>query len=171
MTGAWMLGSDQFVQKDGAFYVFDKTVFNDDDYNYTNVWESKYLAFGQPYHRKKLRELQVLAAPNNLPMNCHIYVFADENAVITPDESYASVVNGAVVWNAVFAENFHIPASTEFDSGFIFGDAELGKTKFALARLTLAGRCQRTRVRVENTDPNENQFIGFSYVFKSKRPN
>lgn len=158
-----------YGQVGSTLYQFDETVYNDDDYNYTNMWESRYLSFGQPYHNKKLREIHVLANPNNDPMSSTIEVFADEQAILTPDSSYASVVNGVVQWNVQIEPNFIVNSGTQFDSKWILGDSVMGTNKFSLNKLHLTGKCLRTRVRMTNTQPNENNFIGFAYIFKIKK--
>lgn len=153
-----------------GLYVFDKLVYNDHTYNYTDLWESKYLSFGQPYHKKKLKEIHILTAPKDVEMNCKVYIYADEEAVITPDSGYADIVDGAVVWVVTSSPNFHVSAGTTFGDAWELGDNVLGKNMFALNKLKLSGNCKRTRVRVVNTEPNENQFIGFAYIFKARRP-
>lgn len=150
-------------------YVFDRSVYQDDDYNYTNYWETKYLNFGQPYHEKKLKELQVLTNPNDEELNCTIYVYADEQAVITPVEADAKIVGGVVVWETVIKRNFHVAGGSTFDTKWVLGDSVLGKNMFAVNKLRLTGKCLRTRIRVSSDEPKENHFMGFAYIFKVKK--
>jgi hypothetical protein len=153
---------------DGLF-LFDKEVYEDYTYTYDNYFETKYLNFGQPYHQKKLKEVQILTNPKDEEMTCTVYVYADEEAVITPDESYASIVDGAVVWNTVIEPNFHVAGGSTFDQKWILGDSVLGKNVFAVNKLRLTGKCLRTRIRVSSDEPKENHFMGFAYVFKVKK--
>jgi hypothetical protein len=170
LRGMKVVDGDLFAYKNLALYQFDSTVFDDDDYNYENYFESKYLSFGQPYHQKKLKELQILTAPNDESMNCTIYVYADEQAVITPDHSYASVVDGVVVWNVSIEPNFHVSPGAKYDDNMILGDSVFGENLFDKEKLPLTGKCLRTRVKISNNEPKENHFIGFAYVFKTRKP-
>jgi hypothetical protein len=154
----------------GSLYQFDPTVYDDDGYIYTNVWESKYIHFGQPYHNKKLKEVHVMMAPNNDEINSSVYIYADENAVISPVDTGASVVDGVVVWNVTETPNIHADSGAFFDDNFTLGHSIFGSNKFTMQRLKLTGNCKRTRVRVTNTEAKENQFIGFAYIFKVRRP-
>jgi hypothetical protein len=154
----------------GALYQFDPTVYDDDGYVYTNVWESKYIHFGQPYHNKKLKEVHVMMAPNDDEINSSVYIYADENAVISPVDTGASIVNGVVVWNVTETPNIHADSGAFFDDKFVLGHSSFGSNKFTMQRLKLTGNCKRTRVRVTNTEAKENQFIGFAYIFKVRRP-
>jgi hypothetical protein len=52
----------------------------------------------------------------------------------------------------------------------ILGDSVLGSQKYAKEVLKLTGKCLRTRIRVSNNEPKENHFIGFSFIFKVKKP-
>jgi hypothetical protein len=169
-TGMWNIDGEIYGQSENTLYRFSSNVYKDDDYVYENYWESKYLNFGQPYHKKKLKELQILSAPNDDSMTCTIYVYADEEAVINPDESYASVVDGAVVWVVSEDPNFNVAGGTTFDDKWVLGESVLGHSKFAVNKLSLTGKCLRTRIRVVNNEPKENHFMGFAYVFKIKKP-
>jgi hypothetical protein len=139
-----------------VLYVFDKTVFQDDDYVYTNSWETKFFNFGQPYHKKKLKELQVLTAPNNDVMNCIIYVSADADDVVTPESSYAVVENGVVVWKVESENNFKVDGGMQFDDKWILGESAFGANEFAVNKLRLTGKCLRTKIRLSNTEAKEN---------------
>lgn len=154
----------------GHLYVFDKNVYNDDDYVYTDMWESKYFSFGQPYHKKKLKEIHILTAPKDTEMNCKVSIYADEEAVITPGSGQASIVDGAVVWNVNSTNNFNVSVGTTFGDKWELGENAFGPAVFSLNKLKLTGNCKRTRIRVMNTEPNENQFVGFAYIFKIRRP-
>jgi hypothetical protein len=92
------IDEDIYCLAPGALYEFDPTVYDDDGYVYTNLWESRYIHFGQPYHNKKLKEVHVMMAPDDDEINSSVYIYADEEAVISPVEGAASVVDGAVVW-------------------------------------------------------------------------
>jgi hypothetical protein len=102
-------------------------------------------------------------------MTCTVYVYADEEAVITPDDSYASIVDGAVVWTTVVEPNYHVSGGSTFDEKWILGDSVLGRNVFAVNKLRLTGKCLRTRIRVSNNEPKENHFMGFAYIFKVKK--
>jgi hypothetical protein len=167
--GMQNIDGDIYCLGDRALYLFDKEVYTDDGYVYTNYWETKYLNFGQPYHKKKLKEVQILTAPKDEEMTCTVYVYADEEAVITPDDSYASIVDGAVVWNTVIEPNFHVSGGSTFDEKWVLGDSVLGRNVFAVNKLRLTGKCLRTRIRVSSDEPKENHFMGFAYVFKVKK--
>lgn len=167
-TRQYEIDSQVFCLGPNALYAFDSSVYDDDDYNYTNQWESKYISFGQPYHKKKLKEVHVMTAPNNSVINSKVYIYADEQAVITPESGKAEIVDGAVVWTLTDENNFQVNAGTIFD--FDLGESAFGDSKFGVNKLKLTGNCLRTRIRVENNEPTESQFIGFAYIFKVRRP-
>jgi hypothetical protein len=169
-TNMYNIDEDIYCLAPGALYQFDPTVYDDDGYVYTNVWESKYIHFGQPYHNKKLKEVHVMMAPNDDEINSSVYIYADENAVISPVDTGASVVNGVVVWDVTETANIHADSGAFFDDKFVLGHSLFGSNKFTMQRLKLTGNCKRTRVRVTNTEAKENQFIGFAYIFKVRRP-
>jgi hypothetical protein len=110
-----------------------------------------------------------MMAPNDTEINSSVYIYADEEAVISPVESKAKVVDGVVVWELTEEENIHADAGAIFDD-ITLGTSVLGSNKFAMQRLKLTGNCKRTRIRVMNTEARENQFIGFAYIFKVRRP-
>jgi hypothetical protein len=168
-TNMYNIDEDIYCLAPGALYEFDPTVYDDDGYVYTNLWESRYIHFGQPYHNKKLKEVHVMMAPDDSEINSSVYIYADEEAVITPVDGSASVVDGAVVWTLTETDNIHADASATFDD-VILGTSILGNSKFAMQRLKLTGNCKRTRIKVTNTEAGKNQFIGFAYIFKVRRP-
>jgi hypothetical protein len=168
-TNMYNIDEDIICLAPGALYMFDPSVYDDDGYVYTNLWESRYIHFGQPYHNKKLKEVHVMMAPNDTEINSSVYIYADEEAVISPVESSAKVVDGVVVWELTEEENIHADAGAIFDD-ITLGTSVLGSNKFAMQRLKLTGNCKRTRIRVMNTEARENQFIGFAYIFKVRRP-
>jgi hypothetical protein len=169
-TNLYNIDAELYALAPNVLYIFDKTVFQDDDYVYTNYWETKYFNFGQPYHKKKLKELQILTAPKNDIMSCTIYVSADETDVITPDSEGAVIENNQVVWKVVTEDNFKVYGGAQFDDKWILGESAFGSTNFAVNKLRLTGKCLRTKIKLSNTDPKENHFIGFSYIFKAKKP-
>lgn len=169
-TGMWNIDGEIYGQYDGFFYKFDDTVFTDDDYTYDNYFETRNFNFGQPYHPKKLRELQVLVNPNNQQMVSTVIIYADEAAVIGTEDSFASVdANGNVIWNTSFEPNFMNQVGTTLGN-WILGESAFGDTNYALQKLNLTGKCHRTRMRWFNQTPNENHFIGLAYVFKVRKP-
>lgn len=169
-SGMWNLDGEIYGQRDGALSVFDPEVYTDEEYNYANYFETKNFSFGQPYHSKKLKELQVLTNPNNQRMVATVVVYADDAKVLGVEDSYASVdENGNVIWNVAFESNFVTEEGTTLGE-WILGESPFGETTYALKKLKLTGKCKRTRLRFYNEQPNENHFIGFAYMFKIKKP-
>jgi hypothetical protein len=169
-TGMWNIDGEIHGQSDLGLYCFEKDVYTDDDYTYANYFETKDFSFGQPYHSKKLKELQVLTNPNNQKMVSTVVVYADEAKVIGVEDSYATVdSNGNVIWNVAFEPNFVTEQGTALGE-WVMGESAFGETHYAIKKLKLTGKCKRTRLRFYNEQPNENHFIGFGYIFKLKKP-
>lgn len=155
---------------DGAVYRFDGTVWDDDGFVYEDSFVTKGYDFGMPYNPKKLKELQVLVAHFNETVKLSIEVLADSATVLTTDTSYASVdSNGNVIWNAVDEPNLSI------DPGTIFGQWDMGTSAFghvlsSVEKFKLTGKCKYTKVTVSHNEATQNQFLGFGFIYKVKKP-
>lgn len=155
----------------GFLYKFDPTVYTDDDYQYQDYFETKAFNMGQPYHPKKLKELHILAAPGGTTMHGVIQAYADEVAITGVDNQYASVnTNGEVVWNIDFEENLTIDSDGTVFGSWVLGQSAFGAINYALTKIRLAGKCNRSHVKFVGNSTGPNHVIGFAYVFKSKRP-
>jgi hypothetical protein len=169
-TNMWNIDGTIYAQRSEMVYLFDPSLYTDDHVIYTNSFESKAFSLSQPYHKKKLKEFHLLAAPKGQSMKSSVQIFADENIVTGGEEGYASVnADGEVVWNVEFEPNLDIP------SGTTFGDWNLGASSFGAANYAkkdfrLTGKCLRTKMKLINDEPKENHVIGFAYVFKVKQP-
>lgn len=169
-TNMWSIDNTIHAQRGNMVYQFDPDVYMDDYEIYTNSFESKAFSLGQPYHRKKLKELQLLAAPKGQRMSSSLQVFADEIIVEGGEHSYASVnEQGEAVWNVELEPNLIGTSSTTLGD-WQLGQSSFGETNYVKKEFNLTGKCLRTKVKLINEEPKENHIIGFAYVFKAKKP-
>jgi hypothetical protein len=179
-TGAWtkdesskldfqrmfVFGSELYGQSkvSGDILGFSKGSDTDDGEVFTDVFETRNLDFGQPYHRKKLKELQVLVSPKDENISANVYVYADSALVLSPDESHAEIVDDSVVWVAQFNPNLVT------HTGAVMGEWKMSENPFGevdtvVDKLRISGNCLRTRIRIENG----RHVLGFAYIFKLKK--
>jgi hypothetical protein len=162
----WLRGHSQT----GYVSQFDPTVYADEGYAYMDAWETKYFDFGQPYHTKKLKEVQFTLAPETDNMEASVYVYADSSSVLSPKNASAYVdENGEVGWKVDIQTNL-----TSY-TGAEMGEWELGNNPFgdvltSVEKLSVSGKCYRTKVRFEHTDPTPSKCLGIAYIFKVKKP-
>lgn len=166
-TRLFSYGTDVYGQDldTGDVFVFNENAEDDAGIPFMDSFETKHFDFGQPYHRKKLKELQVLVSPKEETIKANIYAYADAALVLSPDESKAEIIDGNVVWSPSFVPN--LVAYT----GAKMGEWEMGNNPFGdvetfVDKLRISGNCYRTKIRVENGK----HVLGFSYVFKVKKP-
>jgi hypothetical protein len=155
----------------GVLYKFDSTTYTDDTYTYQNSFESKAFGLSQPYHPKKLKELQILLAPKGQSFNSSLQIYADEVVVEGGVVAYPTIDpdTRAVSWNEESNPNLYISAGTAFGD-WTLGESAFGGANYAVKKFRIAGKCLRTKIVFTNNNPNENHVIGFAYVFKVRKP-
>jgi hypothetical protein len=168
-TNMWNIDGTIHAQLDNMVYQFDPSIYTDDHTAYVNSFESKAFGLSQPYHDKKLKELQILLAPKGQAMSSTVQVYADENAITGSDDGHAVIEDGEVKWVVDYDPNLDIAPGTTFGD-WSLGESGFGAANYAKKSFKLAGKCIRTRVKFTNTEPKENHVIGFAYVFKVKKP-
>lgn len=147
----------------------DKTKWDDDGYVYKDRYVFKEYDFNEPYNPKKLKELQILLA-QTANTKLSIWVYADGAAIISPDNSYASVNElGNVVWNDSTIPNIHIETGTVLGS-WIMGKSTFGNTESGVQKMKLAGKCRKVRIEIEHAEATPNTVLGLGFIFKSKKP-
>lgn len=157
------------AQDTGVIYFFHKEDRDDAGYVYTDSFELKSFDFGEPYNPKKLKEIQVLMEQQATRVSGILRVYADSALVLDPDDSFASVVDGIVVWNVVTTPNLTIDSGTVFGS-WLLGTSPFGGLDSILEKLRLYGKCRRVRVTYEHTAAESNRFLGCAFIFKTKKP-
>jgi hypothetical protein len=169
-TNMWVVDGTTYAQSENMVYEFDTNLYTDDYMAYTNSFESKAFSLSQPYHRKKLKELHLLANPKGQTMSSSVQVFADEIIVSGEEYGYATVnEQGEAVWKVEFEPNLTVPSNTTLGD-WKLGSSAFGETDYVKREFHLTGKCLRTKIRITNTEPKENHIIGFGYVFKAKKP-
>lgn len=149
---------------------FDPTVFTDDGEVYTMAFETKFFSFGQPYHSKKLKELQIMFGSVLDTVNMETYVYADGSATLSPDTSGATIdENGNVVWVTSSEPNMKLSGDTELGH-WELGDSYFGSTPYNLEILKISGRCLKTKIRLVHKEGQYFKFVGLAYIFKLKKP-
>lgn len=155
----------------GRLMKFKKDVFNDDGHIYQDIIETKGFNFGQPYHVKKLKEIQVMTSPKEGDINARLYVYADNQPVLSPDTSHAVVdaETGEVSWVPQFEINFEARRGTKFGE-WTMGESPFGDTESSIAKLPLTGKCYTARMKFVHEEDRPSVLLGLAYIFKLKRP-
>lgn len=154
----------------GPIRKFNPTVYDDDGYIYEDIWETKSFDFGQPYHRKKLKELQLTMEPQGQTIRANIYVFADAASVLNAEKGEAYVdENGEVGWRLTVEPNLVVDAGTTF-GGWEMGQSPFGDVETAISKFSISGRCIRVRVRFAHKEAKPVKAIGLAFIFKLKKP-
>ncbi len=105
----------------GPVYKFSKDVWDDAGASFPARIETKLFDFNEPYHRKKLKELQLIMESRNTRTAIRTEVYADTNKVVDTDTSYVSTdVDGNVTWVYENEPNLELKAGTKL------GDWEMG---------------------------------------------
>jgi hypothetical protein len=170
-TNMWAIDGTTYAQYSEMVYQFDGSRYTDDYTTYTNSFESKAFSLSQPYHRKKLKELHLLAAPKGESMLSSLQVFSDETIVAGEDNGYATVNDdGEAVWEVQIEPNLTATPSSTVFGAWKLGESPFGEVDYVKKEFHLTGKCLRTKVKLVNKEPKENHIIGFAYVFKAKKP-
>lgn len=127
-------------RENGQVIKFSDTIHSDLGEVYPMVVETKYLDFGQPYHRKKLKELQVTANTAQEGSVALMRLFTDGANNVT--EMVEHVVK-------------FVP--TEEYNTFI-------------SKLKIKGRALRTKVHISHTEDESMQILGLAIIGKLKKP-
>ena len=161
-----------FGQKraDGKLLKFDESVHMDEGVPFEVSLETRFFSFNQPYHSKKLKELQIMFGEVDDTVNLECYVFADESAALSPETSSAVVdTNGNVIWQTSFEPNVKLVGDTELGE-WEMGESPFGEIMFDRKILKISGRCLKTKVKITHREGQPFKFIGLGYIFKLKRP-
>ena len=127
-------------RESGQVVKFSDSVYTDLGEVYPMVVETKYFDFGQPYHRKKLKELQITANTPQEGSVALMKLFTDGSNNVT------EVVEKIVKFEP-----------TEKYDTFV-------------AKVKIKGRSLRTKIRIEHTKDEPMQILGAAFVMKLKKP-
>lgn len=125
---------------DGSLVQFDNMLYKDLNHIYTMKIETKYFAFGQPYHRKKLKELQLTLASTTKTN------VADMNLFIDGMNNISDTINHKI----------KIIPTEPYDD--------------YIAKLKIKGNCMRTKVQILHTADDSLQLMGLAFILKLKKP-
>lgn len=155
LLGSWVMDSSPYLditsldvfdnemygqRKDGQIVKFDRNIYRDLDHWYTSVIETKYFDFQQPYHTKKMKELQVIASAQEAGQVADVKVFLDG---VRGQEDILEYIA-----NLNLSEDY---------------------TTF-IDKIKISGKCFRVKLRIEHHDPEFVRFLGFSFILKTKKP-
>lgn len=141
LNGLYLHGHTLYAQrKSGDIIQFSDDVYSDLGVVYPAIFETRYFDFNQPYHAKKLKELQLTASAPNDGQVAEVRVFMD-----------------GANYNANYMDWVANLAITEDYTTFI-------------DKLKISGKCMRTKVQITHTQDEYLQFLGLSFVFKAKKP-
>lgn len=159
-----------FGQSKGGDVLAHDDVYDDDGHVYECQWESRFFDFGQPYHTKKLKELQITTVPEDKDLNAFLYVYADSAIVVNAEKSEAFVdESGDIGWRVELNPNLNAYTGTKFGE-WILGSSPFGDVVVDVQKLTLSGKCLRTKVRFIHKEAVPAKCMGLAYIFKIKRP-
>lgn len=128
------------MQSSGNVVKFKDNVYNDLNYIYEMVTETRYYSFGQPYHHKKMKELQITAAAEERQNIANMKLFIDGlNNVENPVEKKLK-----------------------------FEPTEDYKT--FVSNIKIKGKCLRSKVHITHTLDQPFQLLGMAFIFKMKKP-
>ena len=135
------LDSDLHVQlANGNLARFDDKAYSDLAHVYEASYETRYFDFGQPYHSKKLKEIQVFANAESQGQVAKVSVALDG----------VKRMEDAIMWDAklVLTEDYNT----------------------FLDKLKVSGECLRAKVTVKHTIDEYASFLGFAFIIKLKKP-
>jgi hypothetical protein len=153
----------------GHVLEFREDIWNDDGVVYADSFETKAFNFGQPYHSKKVKELQMLLSPKEGTINATLFVYGDSAALVSPDKSYASVVNGEVVWNMAYEPNIHAHTGSNLGD-WKMGNNPFGTVELDVEKLRLSGKCRNVKVTFLHEEATPSKILGLGFIFKTKSP-
>lgn len=154
----------------GNVYKFNKNVYMDDDYLYEDRIETKNFDFDEPYHDKKLKEMQLIMASQNQRTEISTYVYADASLILDTNTSHATVdEDGNVDWVYQNEPNFKLVGGSSLGS-WRLGESPFGEVSSERYKVRLSGRCRSTRLILIHNDAAPIQLLGIGYIFKTKKP-
>lgn len=124
----------------GEVVKFSDHVYSDLGYKYPAIIETKYFNFGQPYHRKKLKELQITA-------------------------DYLDGVDIADM--ELFIDGLG-NVEEKIEKKLKFEPTEDYNT--FVAKLKIKGNCLRSKIRITHSHDSYIQILGMAFIFKTKKP-
>lgn len=133
--------SDLHVQlSNGDLARFDDNTYSDLAYVYDASYQTRYFDFGQPYHSKKLKELQVFANAESAGQVAHVSVALDGE----------KRMEDAITWVA------NLNRTEDYNT--------------FLDKLKVSGKCLRAKVTVTHTLDEYASFLGIAFILKVKKP-
>lgn len=127
-------------RENGEMVQFDEMTYKDMDHVYKAVIETKYFDFGQPYHRKKMKELQITATSTEKEHIANVKLFIDGMNNVT------DVIEHKVKFEP-----------TEDYNTFV-------------SKIKITGSCLRAKIQVEHELDEYIQLLGMAFIFKTKKP-
>lgn len=136
------------LMKNGRVVEFRDDVYSDEDYVFPIRIESKRFDFGEPYHPKKLKELQIMMDKLEEDDSIQVYVYADNTRIWNVSEE--DTTSDREMW-------------------------DIGKSYYAnddsqVYKLRLAGKCRQVKVVFTQEKSNSFKLFGFGFKFKTKAP-
>jgi hypothetical protein len=157
-TGAWVLDTSEHMdlttlfpidgvlygqKQNGSTVVFDESTYKDINDIYDTVIELKGMTFGEPYHTKKMKEVQVTVEDPTLPTNAVVEGFIDDLQVMTSPIQIAAVTK-------------------------LSDEPQEQLTN--IYKLKMAGKGHYVKVRVVHSEDKPFIFVGLGFIFKTKKP-
>jgi hypothetical protein len=136
---------------------------------YKFIVETKYFDFGQPYHKKVLKQMQLLMKVQGSTSNLKVYVSADSSIVVNPDTTAIQIQNGSVQWINSSIPNVHVDSGTVLGS-WTMGTSAFGTLDSVVSMVRLSGKCRRTKIKIVQEENLPCNFLGVAYIFKLRKP-
>lgn len=155
---------------EGSIYKFDKTKFDDDGFVYNDRIETKYYDFSEPYHDKKLKELQLILSSDNQRSSISVVVYADATMILGTDTSYSTIdADGNVDWVEQNEPNVVMKNGTVLGD-WVMGESPFGEVASEKYSLGISGRCRTMKLIIMHDEATPMQLLGLGTIFKTKRP-
>lgn len=130
-------------KKNGSTVQFDESSYKDIDHVYDAEIELKGFSFGEPYHLKKLKEVQVMVADQSKATWFRLDAFVDDIKTLTAYNDVLVTSKATTDPKEDLTEIYKIPAQ---------------------------GKGRYIKARIAQTDDNPFIFVGIGFIFKVKKP-
>ena len=134
-------GVDLYGQRtNGDVVEFKDNTYSDLGHVYDSIIETKYFDFGQPYHRKKLKEMQLTVSSTEKDHAADLKLFIDGTNNVT------DIITHKVKFEPTEAYDMFV------------------------SKVKITGSCLRAKVQIKHTIAEYIQFVGMAFVLKVKKP-
>ena len=144
--------------------------------SYTMKLRSKFYDFNAAFNRKKLKRIYLLVKNNEgtaanqvEDINLYVTVEADGAEVLDPNYGSVQIIGGVATWVVSSTPNFLFEVGVQMGEWDIGIDV-IGTIPIQANYLNIRGKCRRTRLTIEHTDPVPCEVVAAGFQFRLKKP-